>query len=139
MGTLPLLVPPIEALACAHLHRKSNVQSPRIYADIYQQYTMLFSAQTIGRIYYIPMNIYHCRCLDEDLKLPDFNWSRTETLINVFSNVIHPTRITLSWTLQVLCITKLGIIYQIEQIQSKKLNTFLHQISILFYLLILTN
>ena len=41
------------------------------------------------------MNIYHCCCLDEDLKLPDFKITRTETLINVFikcnpSHLNHP-------------------------------------------------
>ena len=85
------------------------------------------------------MNIYHCYRLDNDFETARFQDVKNRNVINVFSNVIHPTRITLSWTLQALCITKLGIIYQIEQIQSKKLNTFLHHASILFCLLILTN
>ena len=41
VGIEPLLVPPIEALASAHLHRTNNVQSPRVYAILIHKHEHL--------------------------------------------------------------------------------------------------
>jgi hypothetical protein len=81
-GTEPLLVPHLEALACAHHDKTSNVQSPRVYAN--KLTTQCHLSVVKSSDIYISMSIYHCISLDRGLKLPDLKVSRTEALINAF-------------------------------------------------------
>lgn len=87
VGTEPLLVPPLEALACAHRRKTSNVQSPRKYVK--SRWPTYASRHPSHRIsIYISMSIYHCICLAYDIETARFQEAKNGSASKRFCHYV---------------------------------------------------
>ena len=87
VGTEPLLVPPLEALACAHRRKTSNVQSPRKYVK--SRWPTYASRHPSHRIsIYISMSIYHCIYLAYDIETARFQEAKNGSASKRFCHYV---------------------------------------------------